>query len=43
MNADELINSSKDIQEKWLKETKIDFKVDYEYVGCVTTILSLPI
>jgi len=33
MNADELINSSKDIQEKWLKETKVNFKVDYEYVG----------
>ena len=34
MNANELINSSKDIQEKWLKETKVNFKVDYEYVGC---------
>jgi hypothetical protein len=34
MTADELVNASKEIQEKWLKETKIDFKVDYEYVGC---------
>ena len=33
MNADELIKSSKDIQKKWLKETKVDFKVDYQYVG----------
>ena len=34
MTADELVNASKEIQEKWLKETKVDFKVDYEYVGC---------
>ena len=34
MNADELISSSKEIKEKWLKETKIDFSVNYEYVGC---------
>ena len=34
MNADELMKSSKEIQEKWLKETKVNFKVDYEYVGC---------
>ena len=33
ITADELVNSSKDIQEKWLKETKVNFKVDYEYVG----------
>ena len=37
MNADELIKSSKEIQEKWLKETKIDFSfsVNYEYLGCI--------
>ena len=35
MNADELISSSKEIQEKWLKETKIDFSVNYEYLGCI--------
>ena len=34
MNAQELINSTKDVQEKWLKKTNIDFSVDYEYVGC---------
>ena len=33
MTADELIKSSKEIQEKWLKETKIEFTVDYQYVG----------
>ena len=33
MTADELIKSSKEIQEKWLKETKVNFKVDYQYVG----------
>ena len=35
MNADELISSSKEIQGKWLKETKIDFSVNYEYLGCI--------
>jgi hypothetical protein len=35
MNADELISSSKEIQEKWLRETKIDFSVIYEYLGCI--------
>lgn len=35
MNANELIKSSKKVQEKWLEDTKIDFSVDYEYLGCI--------